>query len=106
MDNSALVLKTMALWGGVTLAFPMINVTAFICAFLGGATFIVFSYKHHTKFESVCYFVIASAVGYLISDELAALWNFPFKNITAFAGGALSLFVVFMLYKSIRRWLS
>lgn len=99
MDNTSIVIKTLTLWGGITVVFPMMNVTAFLCAFLGGAVFIAYSYKKLTALQTVVYFLASSIVGYLISEELAEYFSFPYRNTVAFFSGTLCLVIVATIHK-------
>lgn len=99
MDKTAIIIKTLTLWGGITLVFPMVNVTSFLCALLGGAVFTAYNYKHLTVFQTTIYFAAASIAGYLISEELVEYFSFPYRNTVAFLCGTLCLVIVATIHK-------
>ena len=101
MDKQSVVIKTVALWGGLTIAFPALDATALICALLGAGVFVTYSYKKLTTAQTVMYFLTSSVVGYLVSGEMADYFAFPYRNTVAFMAGALCLAMVAAVHRMI-----
>lgn len=102
MDNTSIVIKTLALWGGITIAVPTVDITSFVCAFLGGAAFVTYSTVDRTRWQTCIYFATSSIVGYLISGEIAEYFSFPYRNTMAFLCGTLCLVTVASIHKYIK----